>query len=207
MKKQEKSVNYLSQFLPDGAYDLVAPFFKSHVIHLSLTHERKSVLGDYRTPTKEHPEHRISINANLNPYSFLVTLLHELAHMFTFIQYGHKAAPHGPEWKEKYRHTLTPFLGKQIFPPDVERALHAYLQDPAASTCADPRLFKALYRYDERETGQKLVDQLPQNALFVYDGQTYQIIERRRTRIKCKNIQNGKMYLFPGIAEVKEVKE
>src|ERR1039458_645563 len=95
MKKQETSFSFLEQFLPQGAWEQVAPFFKTHAIHLTLTHERKSVLGDYRHPVADSPYHRISINANLNPYSFLITLLHELAHMFTFVHFEFKAPPHG----------------------------------------------------------------------------------------------------------------
>jgi predicted SprT family Zn-dependent metalloprotease len=203
--KQEKAVSFLAQFLPPGSFEQVAPFFKTNTIHLSITYERKSVLGDYRTPTKAIPFHRISINSNLNPYSFLVTLLHELAHMFTYNQYGTKAPPHGKEWKEEFRRILIPFLGKQFFPFDVEKALHAYLQDPAASTCTDPRLFKALYKYDEHLPGYKLVDDLHINAFFETEGgHLYQKIEKMRTRTKCKNITNGKMYYFQGIVEVKE---
>ena len=207
MKKKETSITFLEQFLPIGAFEEVAPFFKSHTIHLTLTHERKSVLGDYRNPTIEDPFHRISINATLNPYSFLITLLHELAHLFTFVHFGHKVNPHGKEWKTQFRHILIPFIGKKLFPPDVEKALLAYLHDPAASTCTDPRLFKALYRYDERKPHHKLVDELELNQHFqTEDGQTYQKLEKLRTRTRCRNLQNGKMYLFQGIVEVKEVK-
>ncbi len=203
MKKQETAISFLEQFLPEGTFEQVAPFFKSHTIYLTLTHERKSVLGDYRNPTKADPFHRISINATLNRYSFLITLLHELAHLFTYVHFGHKVNPHGKEWKTQFRHILIPFLGKKFFPGDVEKALLAYLHDPAASTCTDPRLYKALYRYDERKPGHKLVDELEVNAKFeTDDGQKYQKIEKLRTRTKCKNLTNGKMYLFPGIAEV-----
>ena len=207
MKKNETPMTFLEQFLPPGAFAEVVPFFKTHTIHLTLTHDRKSVLGDYRNPTRDDPYHRISINATLNPYSFLITLLHELAHLLTFIHFGHKVSPHGKEWKTQFRHILIPFLGKKLFPADVEKALLAYLHDPAASTCTDPRLFKALYRYDERKPNHKLVDDLAINQRFqTEDGQTYQKLEKLRTRTRCRNLQNGKMYLFQGIVEVKEVK-
>src|SRR5580704_5405171 len=175
MKKRETSISFLEQFLPNGAFEQIAPFFRTHTIHLTLTHERRSVLGDYRHPVPDAPYHRISINANLNPYSFLITLLHELAHMFTFVHFEFKAPPHGKEWKTQFRHILIPFLGKKFFPSDVEKALLAYLHDPAASTCTDPRLYKALYRYDERKPGHKLVDELEINEKFeTEDGQKYQ---------------------------------
>ena len=207
MKKQEKSVAFLEQFLPPGSFTQVAPFFQTHTIHLSITHERKSVLGDYRAPTPDAPHHRISINANLNKYSFLITLLHELAHLFTCLHHGHRVPPHGNEWKDQFRHILIPFIGKGYFPPDVERSLHSYLKDPAASTCTDPALYKALYRYDDHKPGYKLVDDLADNAYFqTDDGVMYQKIEKIRTRTRCKNLQNKRIYFFQGIVEVKEVK-
>ena len=203
MKKEEKSVAFLAQFLPPGSFDLVAPFFRDHTIYLTLTHERRSVLGDYRNPTRENPVHRISINANLNPYSFLITLLHELAHMFTFQHYKHSVSPHGSEWKDHFRRMLVPFLGKRVFPPDVEKALLSYLHNPAASTCTDPGLFKALYRYDDHEPGHKLVDDIPAGGYFKYDdGLVYQKLQKVRTRTRCKQIVSGKMYYFQGIADV-----
>jgi SprT protein len=204
MKKQETSLNFLEQFLPKGSFEQVAPFFRNHTIHLTITHERKSVLGDYRHPVPEAPYHRISVNANLNPYSFLITLLHELAHLFTFVHFEHKAAPHGKEWKTQFRHILIPFMGKRFFPPDVEKALFAYLHNPAASTCTDAHLYKALYRYDDRKPGYKLVDDLGLNQFFeTDDGEVYQKIETLRTRTRCRNIRNGKMYFFQGIVEVR----
>jgi SprT protein len=206
MRKQETTINFLEQFLPPDTFGQVAPFFKTHTIHLTVTHERKSVLGDYRCPTPAIPQHRISINANLNPYSFLITLLHELAHMLTFIHFKHMAQPHGKEWKTQFRHILIPFMGKRLFPADVEKALHAYLHNPAASTCTDAHLYKALYRYDEHKPGFKLLDDLSINQHFeTEDGRLFQKLEQLRTRSKCRDIKTGKVYLFQGIAEVKAV--
>lgn len=208
MKKKEAEMALLEQFLPAGAFEQVMPFFQTHTIHLTLTHERKSVLGDYRNPTRDEPQHRISINATLNKYSFLITLLHELAHLFTYVHFGHKVAPHGKEWKTQFRHILIPFMGKRFFPADVEKALLAYLHDPSASTCTDSRLYKALYKYDERPPGFKLIDDLETNQYFeTEDGQVYVKLEKVRTRTRCRNINTGRVYLFPGIAEVKQLKK
>src|SRR5688572_17327409 len=134
MRKKETPLYMLEHFLPERTFEMVAPYFKSHTIHLTLTHERKSVLGDYRQPTKEYPHHRISLNINLNKYSFLITLIHEIAHLLTWVHFKDDAPPHGKEWKTQFRHMLIPFIGKGIFPGDVERALLAYIRNPAAST-------------------------------------------------------------------------
>ena len=207
MKKQETSFSLLEQFLPHGAFEQIVPFFNTHTVHLTLTHERKSVLGDYRHPVPDAPYHRISINANLNPYSFLITLLHELAHMYTFVHFEHKAPPHGKEWKTQFRHILIPFMGKRFFPGDVEKALYAYLHNPAASTCTDAQLYKSLYRYDEHKPGFKLVDDIGMNQYFeTEDGMVYQKLEKLRTRTRCRQLNSGKVYFFQGIVEVKAIR-
>ncbi|MES2702063.1 MAG: SprT-like domain-containing protein [Bacteroidota bacterium] len=204
MKKQETSISFLEQFLPHGTFEQIAPFFRSHTIHLTLTHERKSVLGDYRHPYADTKYHRISINATLNPYSFLITLLHELAHLYTFEHFGNRVAPHGKEWKTQFRHILIPFMGKRYFPADVEKALFAYLHNPSASTCTDAQLYKSLYKYDEHKPGFKLVDDLSVNQCFeTEDGELYQKLEKLRTRTRCRNLGNGKVYFFQGIVEVR----
>lgn len=208
MKKQETSIYLLSRFIPEGSFELVAPFFQNHTIHLNLTRERKSVLGDYRNPTKDHPYHRISVNVNLNPYSFLITLLHELAHMMVYVHFQHTVQPHGREWKTQFRHILIPFIGKGFFPKDVEKALIAYIHNPAASTCTDPGLFKALYRYDEQKPGYKLVDDLEIGQWFeTEDGRMFEKLDQLRTRCRCRDLSNNRVYFFQGIVEVRQIRK
>lgn len=206
MGRTETAIDVLAQFLPEGAFPLVAPYFREHTIHLTLTRDRKSVLGDYRMPTSAVPYHRISINITLNKYSFLITLLHELAHLLVFNAMGLKHAPHGREWKEQFKKELKPFLSKQLFPPDIEQALTAYLKNPAASTCTDPNLYKTLYRYDEPKQGFCLVDDLPPGAMFESErGRVFEKLEQRRTRYRCREVSTGKIFLVQGIAEVRRL--
>jgi SprT protein len=206
MKKQETSINLLANFLPPNTFSMVAPYFQTHTIHLNLTRERKTVLGDYRNPVKDTPYHRISVNINLNPYSFLITLLHELAHLLTYVHFHNSVPPHGKEWKTQFRHVLIPFIGKKIFPQDVEKALIAYIQNPAASTCSDQRLYKALWRYDEAKPNHILVDDLEVGHWFEHEEHIFEKIEELKTRSKCLCLSNGKKYFFQGIIEVKQVK-
>lgn len=207
MPKQETSLYSLSRFLPEGSFPFVAEYFKSNTIHLNLTHERKSVLGDYRNPTIDSPYHRISINVNLNKYSFLITLLHELAHMLVYTHFKHNVSPHGKEWKTQFRHVLIPFIGKGFFPRDVEKALISYINNPSASTCTDVALYKALYRYDERKPNHLLVDDLEIGQWFeIEDGRVFEKLEQLRTRSRCRDLSNGKNYFFQGIVEVKQVR-
>jgi hypothetical protein len=127
--------------------------------------------------------------------------------MLTYVHFRNKVSPHGKEWKTQFRHILIPFMGKRFFPSDVEKALYAYLHNPAASTCTDAHLYKSLYRYDEHKPGFKLVDDLEVNQCFeTEDGEVYQKLEKLRTRTRCRNLGNGKVYFFQGIVEVKAVR-
>lgn len=190
--------------MPEGTYRRIAVFFREYDIHLSITHDRVTVLGDYRAPTKEYPVHRISINGSLNPYSFLITLLHELAHMLAYIQYMRSIHPHGPEWKAIFGRLLSKYTGKGIFPDNVEEALVNYQSRITASTCSDPDLYRALKKHDRRKKNVRFVEEIPLNERFeTHDGRIFQKIEKLRTRFRCKEVNTGYVYLFPAIAEVK----
>ena len=203
MPKQESPLIALARFLPPGTFDTVAPYFSAHTIHLTLTRHRRSLHGDYRPPSRQHPYHRISVNATLNPYSFLITLLHEIAHLTTTVAFGLKAAPHGGEWKSEFRKILLPLMGRNLFPQDVERALQAYLHNPAASTCTDPHLYKALARHDAHEEGRLHADAVPVGARFALGGRVFLKLENLRTRSRCKDEATGRIYFVQGIAQVK----
>ena len=78
------------------------------------------MLGDYRNAVNGK-NHRVTVNGNLNTYAFLITLLHELAHLLAYEQYGNRIFAHGKEWKSIYGKLLHDFLSRKIFPEDIER--------------------------------------------------------------------------------------
>lgn len=206
MGKQETPLQNLQVFLPDNTFQYIAPYFQDNNIHLTLTRERKSVLGDYREPTRSAPYHRITINVNLNPYNFLITLVHELAHMVTCQDFGRSVKPHGKEWKSNFKKMLMPYVGKGVFPDDVELALMKYISNPAASTCTDSDLYKALYKYDSnKKPNQTLMCYLPLGATFKTDSGIFKKVKQLRTRSLCKDVGTGKLYYFPGIYEVEQL--
>src|SRR5262245_8394619 len=145
MSKQQAPLEYLRQFIPHAAVPRVLEYLHQYKVHLTITRERKSVLGDYRHATS-HQNHRISVNSSLNPYAFLITLVHELAHLVTFIQFGNRVQAHGREWKNCYAMLLKDFMGKNIFPEVIERTLQQSMHDLPASSCADENLMRVLKR-------------------------------------------------------------
>ena len=202
MPKQEAPLHQLKTYLPEGSFDDVFYYLQHYRVHLTITKERKSVLGDYRNSFADK-NHRISVNGNLNQYSFLITLLHELAHLFTYERFGHRVQAHGAEWKNEFSKILAQFLLKKVFPPDIDRALLKTLQNPAASSCADTTLLRVLHKYDAKKEGIVLVEAIPDGSSFkIKNGKIFRRMERIRKRIKCMEVGTNKIYLFSPVSEV-----
>lgn len=205
MPKKEVPLNHLQNYLPPGTGDAVMNYLHQYKVHLTVAKERKSILGDYRHRTT-HANHRISVNGNLNKFSFLITLLHELAHLLTFEQYSNRVQAHGKEWKNIFGQLLQQFVQHKIFPADIENELLQSLKNPAASSCAEDGLLRVLKKYDTKESNHHFVEELPVNTLFrIKDGRVFQKGEKLRKRFKCKEVQTGKLYLFSPVYEVELV--
>ncbi len=205
MSKKEVPLHALSDYLPEGALEPVLEYLHNYRIHLTITRSRTSILGDYRNAV-DQKNHRISVNGNLNKFSFLVTLLHEMAHLLAFEQNGHRIAAHGKEWKQEYGKILAQFLVKKIFPPDIEKALHKTLQNPSATSCGEEHLMRVLRNYDQRKSGVKLVEEIQVGGLFkLRDGRIFCKGEKLRKRHKATDIVTKQVYLFSGVYEVEEV--
>ncbi len=196
----KKEISTLADFLPDGAFPLVEVYLKQHKIGLTLTKGRKSILGNYYFDSNKKI-HKISVNGNLNPYQFLITLIHELAHLFVFVQYQNTVMSHGKEWKQTFASMLQVFMQHKIFPEKIEQALTAHLQNVKSTHCKDPVLYKVLRSYDESPL--QTVNEVGIGNIFSIDsGEQFIVIEKNRTRYKCQSLRNKKIYLFPGNYEV-----
>jgi SprT protein len=205
MPKKEVPIGQLQDYLPPGTYEPVLSYLRQYKVHLTVARERKSVLGDYRHST-HHANHRISVNGNLNPYSFLITLLHELAHLLTFEQFGNHVLSHGREWKAIYVKILDQFLQHQVFPGDIETELLRSLKNPAATTCAEDGLLRVLRKHDSKESDNRLVEEIETNKLFrTHDGRVFKKEGKLRKRFKCIEIKTGRVYLFSPVYEVQAV--
>ena len=202
MPKQEVPLHTLEKYIPAGSIHKVLQFLTTYKIHLTITKQRQTLLGDYRH-AHQGKAHRISVNGNLNPYSFLITLLHEVAHLLAFEKYGGGILPHGKEWKNEFSNVLGTFLTDKIFPKDIEDALTVSIKNPAASSCGDVQLMRVLKNYDSKADGLFTIEQLETGTLFkIKDGRIFIKGEKVRTRYKCKEVGTQKLYLFNGLYEV-----
>jgi SprT protein len=206
MLKKESPLDQLNDFLPEGSFEDVAFYLNEYKVHLTITRERLTKLGDYRNKHL-NKNHRISVNGNLNKFSFLITLLHELGHLVAYEKYGNKIQAHGTEWKNEFSSILARFISKKIFPGDIERELLKTLSNPAASSCAEAPLTRALKKYDPHKPGIFLLEELPEESLFRFRDEIYKKEKKRRTRFFCKQMSTNKMFLFSAIAEVEFVRK
>lgn len=205
MPKKESPLQQLSFYLPGGSFEDVVLYLHEFKVHLTVTRERKSVLGDYRN-SHSNKNHRISVNGNLNKYSFLITLLHELGHLLAYEKYGNRIPPHGVQWKNEFGKILGRFITKKIFPHDIEAELLRSLKNPAASSCAEDGLLRILKKYDPHKPGFYFIEELPLGSLFKVKGdKIFSKGNRVRKRFLCKEISTGKLFLFSPVAEVELV--
>nr|WP_036675265.1 MULTISPECIES: SprT-like domain-containing protein [Pedobacter] len=191
----------LSQYMPVAAAPIIAKWIDYFQCEFKISKGRATKLGDYRHPFKE-AGHKISVNNNLNAYAFLVTTVHEFAHLLTWNDYKNKVKPHGNEWKHNFKRMMVPFLEQSIFPEDLKKAIVSYLNNPSAASCTDLKLSRALKRYDVLADVSRL-EELPLHAVFrIKDGRQFKKGEKLRKRYRCVCLDNGNVYLFNPLAEV-----
>lgn len=197
----QRNSEILKKYLPEETVMLISEWIIEFDFKLKITKERKTRLGDYTSPRGDL-NHTITINYNLNKYAFLITLVHEVAHLVTFNEHKNTVNPHGTEWKRNFQKLMQPFLTPDIFPLEVFAALRKYLQNPAASSCSDIHLLRTLKLHDE-DKSTIFLEHLPINTVFLYNGsRVFKKGERIRKRYKCIEIKSGVIFLFNPITEV-----
>lgn len=204
----EEITRKLNPYLPTGTAPIIADWIKQTGCQFRISRSRVSKFGDYRAPYNGSG-HKISVNNDLNPYAFLVTTVHEFAHLKTWNEHKHRVKPHGVAWKSNFKLLMQPFFKKKVFPDDIHHAIVHYMQNPAASSCTDMNLFKKLRAYDPQRTNQfLLIEQLPDGQHFVYKGKRiFKKIKKIRKRYHCIEITSQKTYLFSPIAEIQPLND
>jgi hypothetical protein len=194
----------LTKYLPEHAVQQCFELIKTNMVHLKIVNERQTRHGDYRKAL--NGKHEITVNANLNKYRFLITLVHEIAHLVAFEKYGKHIKPHGVEWKMTFQRLMVPFIRPEIFPHSVLPLVANHFRNPSASSDTDAKLAFVLKQFDERKADVYFIHEVPSGSFFrIKNGRIFQKKGLRVKRYECLEIKTGKMYLFNANAEVEIV--
>jgi len=190
----------LGKYIPQASIASVFQLITAHNIHLKIVNERVTRHGDYRKMS--NGQHQITVNSNLNNFRFLITLIHEIAHLIAFKKYGNSIKPHGIEWKRTFQQLMLPYLRPEIFPNNLLPFLAIHFKNPKASSDTDTNLSLALKEYDA-PNDKNYVFEIPLGSRFrIYNGKIFKRGQRRVKRFECIEISTGKVYLFNPNAEV-----
>lgn len=189
----------LRERLPGPAFPVVLDWLRANPVVVRIARPRTSKLGDFSAARGDRP-HRISVNGDLNPYAFLVTLVHEFAHCEVVTMLRQWRDPHGPAWKVAYHRLMRPFLNLSVFPPDVLEALHRHLLNAPASSCTDHRLIRVLRRYDPAPG--RMLEQLGERTIFRFNDRLYVKGPRMRKRYRCRCLNDRRTYFIDPTVEV-----
>lgn len=197
----------LSRYLHADAVDDVFDFMNRHSVDLHITRNRRSKLGDYRWPQNGYIRHAISVNGSLNPYMFLLVMLHEQAHLLTYLQYRRSVQPHGHEWQDNYRRLLLNYAAKSCFPKECYSALKRYTAQLPLYRPAGNELEAILRRYDENYSpeGSLTLSDLPLGAIFRLKAKPelkFKSMEKLRTRYRCLELHTAVPFFVAGKAQV-----
>lgn len=196
-----KEPDVLAKYIPVDTVSYIKTLLGQAPTELKIVKDRRTKQGDYRPPQRDITYHKITINRGLNPYAFLITLVHEIAHLKTWQQYEQRVKPHGTEWKRNFSALMAPLLSQEVFPTAVVKALAAYLRNPMASSCRDAALQRVLGQYDECPPIH--LETLPDGAHFqLRNGRYFEKQKRRRTRYICRELSTDTLYLIHGLAQV-----
>lgn len=201
MDQPTRNQSILAKYIPEEAVPLISDWILHFNFKLKIKKSRQSKYGDYRPPLPGK-NHQITVNQDLNRFAFLLTLVHEIAHLLTQERFGNRIKPHGEEWKNSFKELMRPFMRMNIYPEDVYDAIVGYMKNPAASSCSDDNLLRTLKKYDKPNEFVHL-ESLPQHAVFIYNERFFVKGPKVRTRFKCLEKNNRSIYLFSPLAEVK----
>ena len=111
---------------------------------------RRSKLGDFRRPRHGRGA-QITVNRDLPPLQFLLTLTHEIAHLHAFGSHRRRIRPHGKEWKNCFAVLLRELAAVETLPHDYRNALLEHASNPRATAQQDLKLWAVLQEIEAPE--------------------------------------------------------
>lgn len=192
-------IKSLEKYLPQNTLKYLRIWFSDYYIHIKVTRNRNSKLGDYRKLPDN--SHEITVNSTLTPQLFFFVLTHELAHLIAFEKYGRRISPHGNEWKETFRNMLLESL--QIYDEELKPIIIKFSKSPKANFMASPDLVRYFHTEKQDDTLQ-FIEELKKGEFFIYRNEKYLLEGLVKKNYLCKNLATGRKYSFKPLARVEK---
>ena len=185
-------MNILHNYVPINSIEKLDRLLENLSVKIEISKSRKSKYGDFKF---NNGASRISISETSNKYRFLITLIHEIAHFKSYVNFGYEIKPHGEEWKKIYKKIMEPFLNSSIFPSKLLILLKKHMEKPSASSDSDSKLSIEIKRHDIN-LNTKFIFELIEGDIFKFNLKNYRIIKKRVKKYECLNLSNNKKYIF-----------
>ena len=200
----ERIYSILQAHVPVPALPYCFRLWNETPFSLKITRTRQTKVGDFTSKRSlTHP--RITLNHELNPFMFLITYIHEVAHLRVHVHYGNSVDPHGEEWKTKFRELMEPMFTNRVFPENISTELERHMANPKASSFADTSLTKILRSYDKHADQYATLSEIPEGSIFHFQGRFFKKGKIKRTRVLCHEVKTKRHYLVPADVLVSNV--
>ncbi len=196
------SIQSLEKYLPQNTLPYLKIWFAGYYIHIKITKNRDSKLGDYRKLPDN--THEITLNSTLVPQLFFFVLTHELAHLIAFEKYGRRISPHGNEWKETFRQMLLQSL--DIYEESLRPVIIRFSKSPKANFMASPELVR-YFHVEKQDDRLIFIEELQKGDFFMYRNEKYLLEGLIKKNYLCKNLATGRKYSFKPLARVEKCTE
>lgn len=193
------SIQSLEKYLPHNTLQYLKVWFSDYYIHIKITRNRNSKLGDYRKLPDN--SHEITINSTLAPELFFFVLTHELAHLIAFEKYGRRISPHGSEWKETFRQMLLQSI--EVYEENLRPIIIKFSRSPKANFMASPDLVK-YFHIEKQDDALVFIEELQKGDFFIYRNEKYLLEGLIKKNYLCKNLATGRKYSFKPLARVEK---
>ncbi|MFA6126651.1 MAG: hypothetical protein WC699_05060 [Bacteroidales bacterium] len=204
MKHAPIKVDYWKTRLLKGSEELVDSWLMKSPVPVLLAKSRTSKHGDFRFPRMGRPAY-ITVNHDLHPVEFLITLAHEIAHFRNWQKNGRRVRSHGPEWRNAFREMLLQVLDAGLFEEQIAAAVvKHYFQRKLIGSGSSEQLNKLLGKTLE-DSGILRVADLPEGARFTLrSGKSFIKGKKMRKRYQCRDVVSSRIYSVHPFAEVQE---
>lgn len=196
----EQSIEILNKYFPENISPLIFRIITENDFYFKVSKKRNSKFGDFKAPIEGRS--KITVNYDLDKDHFLVTFLHEYAHFKVWKKAKNLQNPHGNVWKLEFYNLLIEFHNHNGFSSEIgEKLIKTFNLRNNKITFSKNKLSEILSKNTTSDV-QFLKDLSSKDKFNDINGNTFEIIEKRRTRFLCRNIKTKKLFLIHGLYKI-----